>query len=73
MSRSNVVSLADFRARREGWERAEVESKVLPPSQEEPDVYTLRFEDSDETYEVRANRAWLEDHHRRLTRVLFGS
>jgi hypothetical protein len=73
VSRSNVVSLADFRARREGWEADNVESKVFPPAKDEPGVYTLRFTDAEDTYEVRANREWLEAHVRKLARVLWGT
>lgn len=63
---SNVVSLADYRARREGWQQAEVEALVFPSE----DGFTLRCVDAGETYEVRANRAWLESLHAKLGRVL---
>lgn len=66
MSRSNVVSLADFRARREGWERTDVEALVFPADE----GFTLRLVDEAETYEVSANRAWMENLHAKLGRVL---
>lgn len=66
MSRHNVVSLADFRARREGWEEAEVEALVFPVE----DGYTLRLVDPEDTYEVTGNREWMEALHAKLARVL---
>lgn len=67
MSRSNVVSLADFRARREGWQSAQVEPIVFPT---EDGGFTLRLVDPEDTYEVTSNREWLEALHAKLGRVL---
>lgn len=66
MSASNVVSLADFRARREGWEVVKVEPKVIPVR----GGYEVQFIDPDETYAVRGDRAWLDALHAKLGRVL---
>lgn len=66
MSRANVVSLVDFRARREGWKSAQVEALVFPTE----DGYTLRLTDPEDTYEVTANREWIEALHAKLGRVL---
>ena len=66
MTRSNVISLADVRARREGWEQADVEALLFSADES----FTLRFVDEAETYEVRANRAWMEALHAKLGRVL---
>lgn len=66
MSASNVVSLAEYRSRREGWEQADVEALVFPADES----FTLRLVDEAETYEVSANRAWMEALHAKLGRVL---
>lgn len=67
MSRSNVVSLADARARREGWQKTKVETTAfqLPDGR-----YELRLADEEETYAVQGDRAWMEALHAKLGRVL---
>lgn len=66
---SNVVSLAEARARREGWEPVDgdLETKVF---QIAPDRYEVRIDDTCDEVSWHVNRAWLEALHAKLGRVL---
>lgn len=69
MSRSNVVSLADFRARREGWEPMDrdLETTVFPL---DANRFELRIDDGEDVASWHVNRAWMENLHAKLGRVL---
>jgi hypothetical protein len=67
MPRSNVISLADAIARREGWEVTSVEPLVIPLTDGR---FELRLTDPEETYRVTGNREWMEALHARLGRAL---
>lgn len=69
MSSSNVISLAAYRARREGWQPVEgvVETKVFQAGE---DVFELRLDDGEDEDSYRVNRSWLEQFHAKIGRVL---
>lgn len=62
-----VTSLSDYRARRDGFERVNVEATVFPLDAEH---FELRLTDEEETYALKVERAWLEHLHAKLGKLL---